>query len=104
MFDRVLNAYLVFYRAAIFRITFFGSFFVLRLQATTLLKELGHECFFRNFPKFYRTATFQNSGLLLQISLEIFMSYFPCPIYFKKYVHIISFVWFFMKNLGFSLG
>ena len=67
MFDRVLNASLVFYRAAIFRITFIGSFFVLKLQATTLLKELGHEWLFRNFSKFYRTATFQNSELLLQI-------------------------------------
>ena len=35
------------------------------------LKELCHRQFFGNFTNFFRIATFQNSGQLLQISPEI---------------------------------
>ena len=41
-------------------------------MSTTILGELCHRQLFRIFPKFFKTATFQNPGPMLQISLEIF--------------------------------
>ena len=41
-------------------------------MSTTILGELCHRRLFRIFPKFFKTATFQNPGPMLQISLEIF--------------------------------
>ena len=57
MFDKVLNAPLVFCGIVIFRITFVGSFFfVLKLQgfvSQMLLQELCHGQVFGSCPNFF---------------------------------------------------
>ena len=64
MFYIVLNAFLAFYEVAILRITFAGNSFCIKIAvcvSATLLKELCHRQFFRNFPKFFTLATFQSN-------------------------------------------
>ena len=59
MFDKILNATLVFYGTAILRITFVRDFFYQNVTARTLSRTIFWEPF--------RIVTFQNSVQLLKI-------------------------------------
>ena len=66
MFNRVLNAFLVFYEITTLRITFFGTFFVLKLQVRCLryFKISATHDFSGTSTKLFRIADFlaNNSG------------------------------------------
>ena len=83
MLEAVLNTSLVFY-GTILRITFVGSFFVLKLQVVCL------QSYWKYFPKFFTIPAFQNNRRLHPPE-TIAMSCFSCSISLKKYVYVESF-------------
>ena len=87
MFDKVLNAPLVFYRIAIFRISFTEGLFVLKLQAVCLqcyCENSATDNFSGNFPNFSEQLLFKTLGdcFIFHQKLLIYLC-FPCSISFK---------------------
>ena len=71
MFDKVLNEPLVFYGIAILSQLLKAFCKKIAGCVPTSLRELCHRRLFGNSPIFFRIATFQNFGRLLQIPPEI---------------------------------